>query len=60
MEKKIEYNFQVFTFHLKQFEKMNGTEEFPVFAQEVSQDAQKFTSLKQIFRGEKEVCIFVK
>lgn len=39
---------------------MNGTEDSPVFAQEVGQATQKCTSLKQIFRVVKEMCIFVK
>lgn len=38
---------------------MNGTEDSPVFAQEVGQAAQKCTTLKQIFRGVKEMCIYL-
>lgn len=38
---------------------MNGTEDSPVFAQEVGQAAQKSTSLKQIFRVVKEMFVYL-
>lgn len=55
-KKKIKYHLQIFTYCLKQFGKMKGTENSHGFPQDGS-ICSMFSSLQQVFGRAKEICV---